>query len=43
MYFLVLARIIMQYASFIPITTSFDLQPFGIAENLSDMRLVDQL
>lgn len=32
----------MKYCSFIPINTSFDLQPSGIAENLSDMRL-DQL
>lgn len=43
LYFLVQAKIIMQYCSFIPIKTSFDLQPSGIAENLSSMRLVDQL
>lgn len=36
MYFLVQAQIIMQYCSFILIKTNFDLQPSGIAENLSE-------
>lgn len=43
LYFLVQTKIIAQNCSFIPIKTSFDLQPSGIAESLSDVRLVDQL
>lgn len=36
LYFLVQAQIIMQCCSFVPIKTNFDLQPSGIAENLSE-------